>query len=33
MRATLPQSTEAPGYYGYAPDILLGNSGDHHLPC
>jgi hypothetical protein len=31
--AALSPATEAPGYYGYAPDILLGNSGDHDLPC
>jgi hypothetical protein len=23
----------SPGFYAYAPDLLLGNSGDHQLPC
>ena len=32
-QALLQPVQDAPGFYAYAPDLLLGNSGDHHLPC
>jgi hypothetical protein len=32
-QALLQPAQGAPGFYAYAPDLLLGNSGDHQLPC